>query len=60
MSWFKLHPKVKAALAAALAIGVADVAAQVTDHYPNGRLVPLLAVFVPVVVGYLKGVSPDA
>lgn len=50
----KLHAKVKAAFLTAIALAVTDEAAQITDHYPTSRYVPLLAIFVPVILGFLK------
>lgn len=54
MPWNVLHPKVKAALIAAVITTIVNVAAAVTDAYPNEAWVGYVSVFVPLVVAYLK------
>jgi predicted small integral membrane protein len=49
-----IHSKVKAAFFATLAVVLADVALQVTDHFPGTPIVGILALFIPVVVGWAK------
>jgi hypothetical protein len=49
-----LHPKVKAALIAAVVTTLVSLAAVVADVYPDSPITPLVTAFVPVVVGYLK------
>jgi hypothetical protein len=49
-----LHPKIQAALFAALATIVVSVAAAVADVYPDAPWLPILTALVPVVAGYLR------
>jgi hypothetical protein len=49
-----IHPKIKAALFAALATIVVSVAAAVADVYPDAPWLPILSALVPVVAGYLR------
>jgi hypothetical protein len=49
-----IHPKIKAALFAALATILVSVAAAVADVYPDEPWVPLLSTLVPVIAGYLR------
>lgn len=49
-----LHPKVRAALLAALATIIVSVAAALADVYPHNPIVGVISALVPVVAGYLK------
>lgn len=49
-----LHPKVRAALLAAVATALVSVAATLADVYPDNPYVKVATLFVPVVAGYLK------
>ena len=49
-----LHPKVRAALLAAVATALVSVVAAVADAYPDNAYVGIVSAFIPVVVGYLK------
>lgn len=61
MPWLKLHPKIAAALAAAVTVDGASVLAAwngtVTWHETIGVIIGSA---VTTAAGYLKGVSPDA
>jgi hypothetical protein len=49
-----LHPKIQAALFAALATVLVSVAAAVADVYPDAPWVPIMTALVPVIAGYLR------
>ena len=51
---FNLHPKVQAALIAAILTGIASVAAAVKDVYPDAWWIGALSALIPVIVGYRK------
>lgn len=53
MPWTKLHPKIMAALLAALAVSIVNVGNAITDVYSNEAWTQLLSAMIPVVVGYL-------
>lgn len=59
MSWSSVHPKVKAAFWAALAVGVLNVANAVTTDY-TGAWVAVVSAMAPVVAGWLKSAAEDA
>lgn len=54
MPTLNLHPKVQAALLAAVGVGIVTLANAAANVYPNNTLVLLLVGFAPVVAGYLK------
>lgn len=54
MSWFNLHPKIKAALLASIATSVGNVWLAVQHDYPRSPWIGVVSALVPVVVGYLK------
>lgn len=53
-----IHPKVKAAAFAALAVAIVSIGNAVTADY-SGVWVPVVAALIPVVVGYLKSAEAD-
>jgi hypothetical protein len=58
---FKLHPKIAAALATALTLNGGTLIAYLNGSLDGrGAVVACLTADIPVVAGYLKGVSPDA
>lgn len=57
---FDLHPKVKAALIAAVITGVVSVVAALKDAYPDNVYVGLASLAVPVLAGYLKSSGDTA
>lgn len=58
MPWTKLHPKILAALIAAVAVSIVNVGNSIIDVYPNAAWTQLLSAVIPVVVGYLKSAEP--
>lgn len=49
----KLHPKIMAALLAAVAVTIVNVGNAIIDVYPNQVWTQLLSAIIPVVAGYL-------
>lgn len=56
---FVLHPKVKAALIAAVITAAVSVAAAVRDSYPDSAWVGIASALIPVIAGYLKSAGVD-
>jgi hypothetical protein len=54
-----LHPKIRAALIAALATALVSIVAAVAGAYPDNVYVGIVSSLVPVIAGYLKA-SGDA
>ena len=50
----KLHPKVLAALFAALAVAIVTVGNTIVNVYGDQSWTPILAALIPVLAGYLK------
>jgi uncharacterized membrane protein YjjB (DUF3815 family) len=59
MNLLVIHPKVKAAFFAALAVALVSVGNSLTENY-KAAWVPVVAALIPVVAGYLKSASVDA
>jgi hypothetical protein len=55
-----LHPKIKAALIAALATALVSIVAAVADVYPDNVYVGIASSLVPVIAGYLKSADTPA
>ena len=58
MNLLVIHPKVKAAFLAALAVALVSIGNSLTANY-KAAWVPVVAVLIPVVAGYLKSASAD-
>lgn len=53
-----LHPKILAALLAAVAVAIVSVGNTILNVYPDAAWTTMLAALIPVVVGYLKRAEP--